>query len=112
MTEPVHPCLRCGACCAAFRVSFYWAEPVPAELTVRISPFRAAMDGTDRPVPRCVALNGDVGRAAHCGIYGDRPTPCREFEASWENGSPNPRCDDARARHDLPPLRPEDYVSG
>lgn len=112
MPELIHPCLRCGACCAAFRVSFYWAEPVPPELTVRISPFLAAMDGTDRPAPRCVSLVGDVGRAAHCGIYEDRPTPCRAFEASWENGTPNPRCDEARARHDLPPLRPEDYVAG
>ena len=22
----VHPCLSCGACCAHFRASFYWAE--------------------------------------------------------------------------------------
>lgn len=109
MTGAVHPCLRCGACCAAFRVSFYWAEPVPDELTVRISPFLAAMDGTDRPTPRCVALAGDVGTAAHCTIYEARPTPCREFAASWEDGTANPRCDAARARHDLPPLRPEDY---
>ncbi|HBP8873638.1 TPA: YkgJ family cysteine cluster protein, partial [Escherichia coli] len=25
MNNP-NPCMRCGACCAFFRVSFYWAE--------------------------------------------------------------------------------------
>ena len=24
-----HPCLRCGACCAAFRVAFHWSEAMP-----------------------------------------------------------------------------------
>ncbi|HDH0840599.1 TPA: YkgJ family cysteine cluster protein, partial [Klebsiella pneumoniae] len=22
----INPCMTCGACCAYFRVSFYWAE--------------------------------------------------------------------------------------
>jgi Fe-S-cluster containining protein len=107
--DTVHPCLRCGACCAAFRVSFYWAEPVPPELTVRVTPFLAAMDGTDRPEPRCVALHGELGREVRCTAYEARPSPCREFGASWEDGTPNPRCDAARARYGLPPLRPEDH---
>jgi Fe-S-cluster containining protein len=25
---PGNPCLSCGACCASFRVSFYWRETV------------------------------------------------------------------------------------
>ncbi|ENJ4382725.1 YkgJ family cysteine cluster protein, partial [Salmonella enterica] len=35
----LNPCMTCGACCAYFRVSFYWAEGddasgrVPASLT-------------------------------------------------------------------------------
>ena len=39
-----HPCLRCGACCAWFRVAFHWTEAdtvlggaVPAALLVGIS---------------------------------------------------------------------------
>ncbi len=24
--HPENPCINCGACCAYFRVSFYWAE--------------------------------------------------------------------------------------
>lgn len=41
----LNPCMSCGACCAFFRVSFYWAEGsdaggcVPVELTEPVSPF-------------------------------------------------------------------------
>lgn len=41
----LNPCMTCGACCAYFRVSFYWAEGddasgrVPASLTESITPF-------------------------------------------------------------------------
>jgi uncharacterized protein len=41
-----------------------------------------------------------------CGIYALRPSPCREFEASWIDGVPSERCDQARAAHGLPPLEP------
>ncbi|EER5964904.1 YkgJ family cysteine cluster protein, partial [Escherichia coli] len=43
MNNP-NPCMTCGACCAFFRVSFYWAEAddaggkVPVSLTEQISP--------------------------------------------------------------------------
>ncbi|ENO4720751.1 YkgJ family cysteine cluster protein, partial [Escherichia coli] len=43
MSNP-NPCMTCGACCAFFRVSFYWAEAddaggnVPVSLTEQISP--------------------------------------------------------------------------
>lgn len=26
MSDANHPCLRCGACCASFRVAFHWSE--------------------------------------------------------------------------------------
>ncbi|HAW39296.1 MAG TPA: YkgJ family cysteine cluster protein, partial [Pseudomonas sp.] len=48
-----NPCLTCGACCAYFRVSFYFGEcvsaggAVPDHLTVQVSPFHVAMLGTD-----------------------------------------------------------------
>jgi Fe-S-cluster containining protein len=111
----VHPCRRCGACCATFRVSFYWAEAglgegqVPEALTEQISPTRVAMLGTNRPNPRCVALEGEIGVETTCTIHAVRSTPCRDFEASWESGTHNPRCDAARARHGLAPLQPEDW---
>ncbi len=110
-----HPCLSCGACCASFRVSFYRGEAVPGpgavpeELVVPVTPFRVAMRGTDQRPPRCEALEGPLGGPCRCTIYPLRPSPCREFEASWEDGTANPRCDEARARHGLRPLTPEDF---
>lgn len=110
-----HPCLTCGACCASFRVSFYWAEgddgggTVPAGLTVGISPFLRAMAGTTTHPPRCVALEGVVGREVFCTIHPQRSSTCREFTPSYEDGEPHEPCDRARARHGLAPLRPEDW---
>jgi len=108
-----NPCLECGACCAFYRVSFHWSESerflggrTPSELTVKIAPHRTAMRGTEGERPRCVALGGEIGTAVACSIYDDRPSPCREFEASWSDGAPNERCDKARAAHGLPPLEP------
>ena len=108
----VSPCLNCGACCSHFRVSFFWGEcassggTVPDELVTQITPSRVAMIGTDRKAPRCTALEGEVGTAVSCTIYDKRSSPCREFEASWENGEQNTDCDKARARFGLPPLQP------
>jgi len=114
---PTNPCLACGACCAAFRVSFYWGETdaaiaggVPAERTEKVSPFYAAMKGTNQPKPRCEALEGQVGCATSCAIHSLRPSPCRAFEASYFDGTTqNPRCDEARVRHGMVPLTPEDW---
>lgn len=107
-----NPCLNCGACCAHFRVSFYFCEcqssggAVPDEQVVQVSPYRVAMRGTEvRPV-RCVGLLGDVGCGVRCTMYEQRSSTCREFEASWVDGQHNPNCDSARAAYSLPPLTP------
>lgn len=98
-------CIRCGACCASFRVSFYWAETdahpegtVPAALTEPVSPYFVAMRGTNQAQPRCTALQGEIGEAAGCGIYEQRSSTCREFEMG------DARCLQARARFGLPAL--------
>lgn len=98
-------CQTCGACCAAFRVSFYWSETdahpsgtVPQALTTAISPFHVAMRGSERHPARCVALTGEVGAAVGCAIYPLRSSTCREFEA----GSAD--CARARQIHGLAPL--------
>ena len=93
-------CLDCGACCACFRVSFYWAEAgdengVPEGLTEKLTPHLLAMRGTNEKQPRCLALQGQVGERVSCSIYEQRPSPCREFEAGTE------RCLSARLRHGL-----------
>jgi len=110
MSELTNPCMTCGACCAHFRVSFYWAEAedaggsVPVDLTEPLSLLMRNMRGTNDRQPRCVALQGDIGGCVSCGIYDQRPSPCREFAMSGEQGVPNDACDRARARHGLPPL--------
>lgn len=110
MSEDSNPCMRCGACCAFFRVSFYWAEGddggggVPHQLTEPLTPFLRCMAGTnDRPA-RCRALKGEIGGAVRCTIYDGRPSPCREFAMAGENGLPNDACDRARAHFGLAPL--------
>jgi Fe-S-cluster containining protein len=109
-----HPCLSCGACCAAFRVSLHWSETepalggkVPRDLTETVDPHRLCMRGTWSPQPHCVALEGTVGESVRCTIYDARPSPCRELRMSWEDGSHSPQCDKARARYGLAPLTPE-----
>ncbi len=124
MTDPwVHPCLTCGACCAAYRVSFYWGElapeadspppfatepanetgaapAVPPDLTEQVHPFRAAMKTVEVPgLPGkpCIALCGTIGKHAHCGIYTVRPSPCRDLPASY---SPLPESNPSD--HELP----------
>jgi Fe-S-cluster containining protein len=108
-----NPCVSCGACCAHFRVTFYWAEADPATggvtppaLTIKLSPHHAVMRGTEGRTPRCAALLGTLGEEVACTIYAQRPSPCREFQASWVDGVHNARCDRARAAHGLPPLSP------
>ncbi|OLU34337.1 zinc/iron-chelating domain-containing protein [Pseudomonas sp. PA15(2017)] len=107
-----NPCLTCGACCAYFRVSFFWGEcqsaggSVPDEQVIQISPHLVAMRGTETKPARCNALLGDVGQGTRCTQYAQRSSTCRDFEASWANGEHNPRCDDAREAYGLPPLTP------
>ncbi len=106
----INPCMTCGACCANFRVSFYWAEgsdaggPVPESYTEPLTPFLRCMQGTNQKHPRCVALEGTPGEAVRCTIYEGRPSPCREFTQHGEHGVSNDACNRARARFNLPPL--------
>ncbi len=112
-----HPCLHCGACCAAFRVAFYWAEAqpenpsgVPADLATETRPNMLAMRGTDGSDIRCIALEGKVGEQTHCRIYSQRPSPCRDLKASYENGEHSLQCDRAREKYHLPPLTPDSWL--
>ena len=116
--ELAHPCLRCGACCATFRVGFYLREAnveenenaVPIELTEDVSPNLRCMKGTNvHHGNKCVALVGKIGEHAVCSIYKNRSSTCRNFKASYEDGVKNPRCDQARAKHGLKPLTKDDY---
>lgn len=104
------PCLTCGACCANFRVSFYWGEcqsvggTIPDELTLQISPHHACMKGTEKNPVRCVALVGTPGEHVCCNIYEQRSSTCREFDMFNTDGSINEACTHARAVYGLPPV--------
>lgn len=110
-----HPCQSCGACCATFRVPMYWSEAeeraIDPALVEKIDPLRVAMRVDDALHLRCIALDGDIGVVTACRIYAQRPGPCRDLGAAWEDGQPSPQCDRARARHGLPPLTPEDWAA-
>ncbi len=108
-----NPCLTCGACCAYYRASFYWAEAddvpggtVPVGLTERLNNFRRVMKGTSQDNPRCIALHGKIGQNVSCSIYEKRSTVCRDFKVSWENNIHNERCDTARLFWGLKPIEP------
>jgi Fe-S-cluster containining protein len=114
MMTPQEICQHCGACCATFRVSFYWSEAdpsaggnVPADLTDSLYPYRCCMK-TDGPAShRCVALDGKIGSEVHCHIYSNRPSPCRDFgfdESGRVVQEDINRCNSARERFGLPPL--------
>ena len=112
----VHPCQRCGACCASIRVAFYLSEAQPANPDglpeTFVEPLRRHELALrhDPAVPmRCVALAGVVGEHVHCTVYARRPSPCRDLGAAWEDGQPSPQCDRARAKHGLPALTPADW---
>ncbi|MGE0526884.1 MAG: YkgJ family cysteine cluster protein [Bdellovibrionales bacterium] len=114
--EVAHPCVRCGACCATYRVLFPVQElqsdsyHVPADLTEAVDPGTRAMMGTNQQRPRCVALAGRIGVDVMCSIYERRPGCCRQFVPSYENGRPNRSCDHAQTNKGLKPLAPHDWV--
>ncbi len=118
-SRALHPCQTCGACCASYRVGFYWREAesldhdhaVPPGLWEDLTSVKRCMKGTaSKHQPRCVALVGRIGEQVNCSIYSHRPSPCREFEASYEFGVQNERCDQARAKHGLAPLHRSDWM--
>jgi Fe-S-cluster containining protein len=116
-----NPCQSCGACCSHFRISFYQGEcdsnqgVVPTDMVIPITPYYVAMLGVkkegDKPKTetagqglRCVALVGEIGKSSGCSIYHNRPTPCRAFPVWEEDGTPNPKCQELRAKIGLKAL--------
>lgn len=101
-TQIINHCMTCGACCAAYRVSFYWAEiderNIPSHLVEQLTSVKACMVGTNCSKPRCAALEGEVGKEVRCTAYEHRPSPCHEVEVGDE------KCNHARQKCGLPPL--------
>lgn len=111
-----NPCVGCGACCAFFRVSFHWLEcesaggTVPDDDIEQLNHHMVAMKGTNKSNPRCVNLSGVIGKDSQCSKYETRSTSCRGFDASYENGVHEERCDKARIKHGLKPLTANDWL--
>jgi uncharacterized protein len=100
-----------------FRVAFHWMESdevtpdgVPAELTEKLDTHRLVMRGTYSKPVRCVALDADIGKYSRCTIHPNRPSVCRQVDASWEHGEASPQCDKARIAYGLPVLTPDDWA--
>ncbi|MGE8682923.1 MAG: YkgJ family cysteine cluster protein [Acinetobacter sp.] len=95
-------CLSCGACCAYYRVSFYWAEGLnmPEHFTEPVSAVYSCMAGTNQGTPRCIALGGKVGQAVSCQMYEARSSSCKEVQIADE------KCNKARIAHQLIPFVP------
>lgn len=119
-STPAHPCQSCGACCASYRVLFYWREaekrdsdhPVPPNYWLESSDRARILKGTEnKHHPKCIALKGRIGEFVTCEIYSHRPSTCRNFQASYESGLHVPRCDEARAKHGLRPLTKQDFLA-
>ncbi|MBL7542240.1 MAG: YkgJ family cysteine cluster protein [Bdellovibrionaceae bacterium] len=69
-----------------------------------------SLKGTTKPGrPSCAQLKGRIGKFVACQIYTTRPTPCRNFKASFEDGIHRPRCDEARKAHGLKSLNRSDW---
>lgn len=77
---------------------------MPAGLTEPAGAQRACMLGTAAAPRRCVALRGQIGTAVACAIYEFRPDACRDFAPLAAVGRGDEACNDARRRHQLPPL--------
>ena len=67
------------------------------------------MNGTNQEQPKCIALLGVVGEATSCEIYVNRPSCCRKFIPSYENGVQNKDCDKARLSKGLRSLTREHW---
>ena len=112
----MHPCLTCGACCTQYRVAFHWLESdaateggVPAALTERLDGHRLCMQGTHSAPIRCVALDAQIGVYSRCSIHPNRPSVCRDVDASFEYGLASDQCDRARIAHGLPVITQADW---
>ena len=93
-------CLSCGACCAYFRVSFYWAEGIamPEDYVEPLTAVYSCMQGTNQKNPRCVALEGRIGEQVSCGMYEARSSSCKEVQIA------DSQCNKARIAHQMIPL--------
>lgn len=90
------PCQSCGACCAYSRT---WPRfSLESDEALQLIPVKyVAADGSGMGCSgdRCLALQGEVGKATACAIYAIRPDVCRACQPGDQE------CNAARLRHGL-----------
>lgn len=96
-------CTTCGACCQSPLGKASpdgWVDLTDQE-ALNLGP-RLVKEGAiytvlrERKDGRCIALQGELGKACACRIYDRRPSVCRTFEPGHTN------CLSARVRMGLP----------
>lgn len=75
---------------------------MPEHYTEPVTAVYSCMAGTNQPQPRCIALQGEIGRQVSCGMYQARSASCREVQIA------DAQCNKARAAHGLIALIPLD----
>ena len=82
-------CLSCGACCAFFRVSFYWAEGIsmPEHYTEPVTAVYSCMAGTNQASPRCIALQGTIGGKLVVGCMNSVALHVKKFKSLMINAT-------------------------
>jgi hypothetical protein len=89
--EPKLTAASCGSCGACCRQGFDLVPVRPRDAIRKHHPelVREGRHGAylPRPEGRCVALTGDgaAGTPYRCGVYGKRPSACREFEIGGDS---------------------------
>lgn len=91
---PTLDCQRCGACCVNLPSNraqgvAYWVEIAEGDRLLSRRDLVRKLVTRDRngvphlrlaPDGRCLSLRGELGAKVSCGIYNERPSPCRRVQ--------------------------------
>ncbi len=71
---------------------------MPEHYTEPVTAVYSCMAGTNQPSPRCIALEGEIGRQVSCGMYEARSSSCKEVQIA------DAQCNKARVAHNMIPF--------
>ena len=71
---------------------------MPEHYTEPVTAVYSCMAGTNQPFPRCIALEGEIGRQVSCGMYEARSSSCKEVQIA------DAQCNKARVAHNMIPF--------
>jgi Fe-S-cluster containining protein len=79
-------CFGCGSCCVHYRAVDVYVDDPNFEWLEENGYLEDSLEARDFAMVRevgtyrCSALEGEVGKDAHCSIYENRPEGCRKYE--------------------------------